>query len=95
MVYQLSQQADFDLENIFDYSIEQFGFNQTQKYISEFDIVFKTLCNNPAKGRKRDEIRKGLRSINKDSHVIFYRVMKTKIHIVRILHHTRDLPQYF
>ncbi len=95
MFYQLSKEADLDLENIIDYSLEQFGFRQTQKYINELHGLFNSLCANPVLGRKRNDLREGLQSTNKDSHIIFYTVLPDRVYIVRILHHTRDLPRHF
>lgn len=45
--YELSVEGDNDLSDIFDYSVEQFGIEQTIKYIAGFERVFEDLCNNP------------------------------------------------
>lgn len=59
-------------------------------------MLFKGgLCNTPLKGRARPEIREGLRSHIQESHIVFYRLIKDRIRIVRILHGSRDLPQNF
>ena len=52
------------------------------------------MLDNPKSGRERFEIRMGLRSIVQNSHVIFYRILKDRIRIVRILHGSRDLPSF-
>ncbi len=49
----------------------------------------------PMTGRERGEIRIGLRSVIKENHVVFYRIVKSRVRIVRILHGSRDLPKYF
>lgn len=67
---------------------------QAIKYLSGFDDVFDNLCNNPETGRERNEIRKGLRSISHESHIVFYRIMDNHIWIVRILHGSRDLIKF-
>lgn len=91
--YELSQEADRDLEDIFDYTLQSFGLDQAVSYVSAFDDVFMMLVENPDAGRRRSEIRTGLRSLAKDNHVVFYRIMKGRIRIVRILHGARDLPR--
>lgn len=91
--YELSQEADDDLEEIFDYTLDQFGAEQAIRYLSGFETIFENLCFHPATGRKRDEIRKGLRSISHISHVVFYRILKDRIRIVRVLHSGRDLQK--
>lgn len=71
--YELSQEADRDLDDIFDYTVHEFGFDQAIAYVSAFEEVFVSLAANPELGRKRDEIRDSLRSFVKGSHIIFYR----------------------
>lgn len=93
--YLLSEIADKDLEEIFDYSINKFGFDQAEKYLLEIENIFQNLVLNPYSGKKRDEIKQGLYSFPKDNHVIFYRILDKQIRIVRILHGSKDLPNYF
>ena len=93
--YILSESADKDLEDIFDYTEVQFGFDQAEKYLIEIENVFQNLVKNPESGRKRDEIKEGLYSFPKDNHVIFYRNLDSHIRIVRVLHGRRDIPKYF
>lgn len=90
----LSEEADKDLEDIFDYTAEQFGVDQAIVYVSGFEAVFDSLSNNPRLGRERYEIRPELRSITKESHVVFYRIMKNNIRIVRVLHMSRDVNNF-
>jgi toxin ParE1/3/4 len=92
--YVLSQEADKDLEDIFDYTADKFGVSQAIEYVSSFDEVFIHLSINPKLGRERNEIKRGLRSPVKDSHVIFYRVMQNHIRIVRVLHASRDVVKF-
>ncbi len=92
--YELSQEADNDLVDIFDYSTAQFGTDQAIKYLNELDQVFQLLCDNPKLGRPRNEIRKELRSITHQSHVVFYRILKDHIRIVRVLHASRDVVKF-
>ncbi len=93
--YHLSQQAKKDLEDIFEYTLEQFSLKQAISYVSSFETTFKKISTHPETGRLRVEIRDGLRSIIHESHVVFYRKEFEKIKIVRILHGSRDLPKQF
>lgn len=93
--YHLSSEADHDLEDIFDYTNSEFGTTQAFEYVSSFDKIFENLCSHPFMGRERNEIRSGLRSIVNERHVIFYRLLKKEIRIVRILHGSKDLPRNF
>lgn len=94
LFYELSVKADKDIEDIFDYTTEEFGPDQAVLYVSGFESIFTELTLNPELGRERPEIRQELRSIAKDSHIIFYRVLIDRIRIVRILHGSRDLPKF-
>ncbi len=93
--YALSLQAELDINVLFDYTEKEFGFDQAITYVSEFEPIFHLLIENPELGKVRDEIKPGLRSIPKDSHVIFYRIMRNHIRIVRILHSSQDVHRYF
>lgn len=94
LFYELSQTADNDLDEIFDYTAAQFGIAQAIKYLSGFEDVFENLCKNPRSGRERIEIRKDLRSVSKESHTVFYRILKDRIWIVRVLHGSRDIAKF-
>lgn len=93
--YELSAEADEDLEEIFDYTHQEFGFNQAVKYLTDLDTIFQVLISSPKIGRVRKEIKAELYSISKQEHVIFYRILKDKIRIVRVLHGNKDLPRHF
>ncbi len=90
----LSEAADADLEDIFDYTLKEFGLDQAVSYVSNFDDTFETISENPEIGRERREIRENLRSLAKDKHVIFYRILNDHVRIVRILHGACDLPKF-
>ena len=94
-IYILSEIADKDLEDIFDYTFNEFGFDQAEKYLLEIEEIFQNLILNPQIGKKRDEIKQGLYSFPKDNHIIFYRILVNHIRIVRVLHGSRDIPKYF
>lgn len=94
-IYILSEIADKDLEDIFDYTVDEFGFDQAEKYLLEIEEIFQNLIVNPQLGKKRDEIKQGLYSFPKDNHIIFYRILDNHIRIVRVLHGSRDIPKYF
>lgn len=94
-IYILSEAADKDLEDIFDYTIEHFGFEQAEKYLLEIEKIFNDLYLHPKSGKTRNEIKKGLYSFPKDNHIIFYRISEKHIYVVRVLHGSRDIPNYF
>ena len=93
--YILSLEADFDLEEVFDFTYFKFGLNQAIKYLTEIEEVFEKLVRNPEIGRTRNEIKKNLLSIPVGEHVVFYRISSDYIVIVRVLYGGRDLPKSF
>lgn len=92
--YILSREADNDLQDIYDYTNEQFGSDQAVKYLSGIGESLDLLCVHPHSGRERNEIRTGVRSISYQRHIIFYRTIKRQIFILRVLHASRDLPKF-
>ena len=93
--YILSREADNDLEKIFDYNLEEFGFNQAVKYLGEIDEVFVKIINTPEIGRSRNEIKKSVYSLPIGSHIVFYTIQIDHIRIVRVLHGAKDMPKSF
>jgi len=92
--YELSPKADRDLEDIFEYTEREFGFDQAIIYVSGFETLFETILTNPKLGKERPEIRKELRSLVHEKHVAFYRILNNRIRIVRILHGNCDVRQF-
>ena len=50
-IYILSEIADKDLEDIFDYTFDEFGFDQAEKYLLEIEEIFQNLIVNPQIGK--------------------------------------------
>lgn len=93
--YELSAETDSDLDDIFDYKKLEHGFEQAIHYLMALELIFKNLVKHPEIGRRRDEIKIALFSITEQEHVIFYRILKKKIRIVRVLHGRNDIPNQF
>lgn len=93
--YRLSEEADKDIEDIFDYTLETFGIDQAVEYLTNLENILTSLPLNPEMGKARSEIKIGLRSFPFVSHIVFYRIMPDHIRIVRFLHANRDIPKFF
>ena len=93
--YELSAAADQDIQDIYDYAAQEYGEDQAESYTLELEIFLEELVRSPEMGRRRDDIRTGLRSFPKGHHVIFYRILADRIRIVRILHSRQDLTRIF
>ncbi len=52
--FYVREKADGDLEGIFDYSVENFGFARAEHYVYEIEPVFYRLAENPSLGTRSD-----------------------------------------
>ena len=89
---QYSRRAEADLVAIGAYTLQQWGVEQTIRYLDQLETCCERLAENPLLGRPCDEIRPGLRRMEQGRHVIFYRQQKKGIVVSRMLHQ-RMLPE--
>jgi toxin ParE1/3/4 len=90
--YRLSRRAEIDLTDIATYSLESWGIDQANRYIDALEACCQRLANNPQMGRTCDHVRPGLRRMEYERHVLFYRAEAKGILVSRILHQ-RMLPK--
>ena len=94
-IYKLSENADFDLEDIYEYSFSEFGFMQAENYLEGIHTLFEQLTLFPNEGILRKEIGENIRSIPYQSHIVFYLAYEKFILIVRVLHQSQNAQDYF
>ena len=83
----LSQQADADLQSIFEYSIVTWGEEQAQRYKGQLAAGFSKLATSPELlGRVREDLPSGYYSYLIKRHLVIYRYTLTTLEIARILH---------
>lgn len=92
--YVLAEAAKNDLQEIYDFGINKFGYAQAKKYLEGLQEYFDALTKNPDMSKQRDEIKAGLYSLPHVSHVIFYRILPDRIRVVRVLHGRNDIPKH-
>lgn len=85
-VFYVHEKADSDLEDIFDYSVEKFGFARAEQYIVDIELTFKELAANPKLGRRFDPDINHYFQYPVESHFIFYAPTNDGVEIFRILH---------
>ena len=93
--YLLSPRAQKDLEEIWNYSVKIWGVDQAETYLRQIQKGIEIVVRTPEVGRSCDHIREGYRKFPAGSHVVFYRMTKGKIDIVRILHERMDIGRQF
>lgn len=94
MTYRLSKKADQDFAGIYRYTYKEFGEHQADKYTDSLEACFLLLCDSPRIGRKVDYISTGLYQHEHQEHLIFYRIRKQEIFIVRLLHKSMDVIKH-
>ena len=94
MTYLLTNEADHDLVEIYDYTASNFSEKQADDYLDQLMSLFDRLEIYPDLGIKRSEIHQEIRSIAIGSHIVFYKPYNKSVLIVRILHHSRDFYKY-
>jgi len=90
--YSFSRLARLDLIEIAEYILDRWGLRQAERYLGSLEECFKLLVQTPQMGRPCDQIRPGYRRIEREKHVVIYRIDQESIFICRILHH-RMLPE--
>ena len=84
--------AQSDIDDILAHTIEHWGAAQLEKYKRILDIAFRKLELNPNIGKT--SLPPDFRSLQAGSHVIFYRIDETSIHVIRILHGRMDFSRH-
>ncbi len=89
----LSQAAKKDLLDIGRYTLEVWGEEQAVRYLGQLDACFHRMAKTPKCGRPCEGIKAGYRRLLEGRHVIFFRVVRKQVQIIRILHE-RMLPTH-
>ena len=83
-----------DLIEIWTYTLNTWGEVQADHYLELVASAIRSLTSEPERGRGRDELRKGYRSVQVEHHVVFYTVSQNEVRIRRVLHEAMDLPRH-
>jgi toxin ParE1/3/4 len=83
--------ADDDLLTIWFYGYLNFGQDLANEYNLGLSDLFEGLTANEL-GRKRKELGNKMFAIPYREHTVFYYAEDNEIFIIRILHHSQDIP---
>ncbi len=89
-----SRRAQHDLDGIADY-IKERDPAAAERWVDLIEARCRLLAEQPRLGRRRDGLRRDLRSLAVGNYLIFYRRTRGGIEIVRVLHGKRDLAALF
>lgn len=86
----LRPQAEADIENIADYTIERWGREQARTYLAALRADIAILSEFAERYPVHEQTGLGLRRMRSGHHLVFYLVEENAIEIVRVLHERRD-----
>ena len=89
----LSKDAYADLAEIGDYGESHFGRKAADDYQDAIDRAFERLALYPRSGEAKPAFGRNVRCLLCHRHRILYEVVNDTVHVLRILHHSRDVPR--
>jgi toxin ParE1/3/4 len=88
-------EAEDDIAAILQFSLDQWGFQQSEEYGAELYEAIENLLLFPKRGTSRPDIFDNARTLVSGKHVIYYRIDGQTISIVRVLHSRLDISRIF
>lgn len=88
--FRLTPRAAADLDEIANYTMDEWGPAQMGAYLRSLNKRFEWLAQNPLAGRERNDVNPGYRSFPEGSHIIFYIVSDEYVDIIGIPHKSMD-----
>jgi toxin ParE1/3/4 len=92
--YRLSKKAQRDLDEIFDYTVGQWGLEQAFRYTDVIEAACAVLASAPQLAQSCGHIRPGYRRRRVEHHVIYLKQTGYGIAVIRILHQRMDAPRH-
>ena len=84
--FEFTADAENDLIHIRQFTLENWGGLQSNKYIMELNETINLLCNNPDIGVECKDIMTESYRFPSKSHVIYYQILKNRLIIFAVLH---------
>lgn len=88
-----SPAAAADLDSIWDYTVEEWGVDQADRYTDDI----QNTCNSLARGEKRGrdvDVRSDYLKHAVGKHFVFFRTTQSGIEVIRILHQSMDVGRH-
>lgn len=86
-----SKRSRTDLEAIWNF-IATSSEENAEAVLERLYVKIEQLRSQPLKGHRRDDLRRGIRCVNSDGFMVFYRCTSVLVRVDRIIHHSRHLP---
>ena len=88
-----SPAAAADLNDIWDYTVEEWGADQADRYTDDIQDICISLARGEKRGRTVD-VREGYLKHAVGKHFVFFRPTDAGIVVIRILHQSMDVGRH-
>jgi len=88
-----SPAAEADIEGIWDYSADNWGPDQADRYTDEIRDARRALASGGKRGKVVD-VRSGYLKLSTGSHMIYFRDHGDRLEIMRVLHGRQDVQRH-
>ena len=93
--YRLTRLAEHDLVKIWEYTVNEWSFDQAEKYIDGLLSSFEAIGAGKRKGKAIDSVRRDYKKALHGKHYIFFRFLPgTVAEIIRVLHVSMDRERH-
>ena len=86
----LRPDAESDIEDVADYTIEQWGVEQAKTYVREIRRATEQLATTALRHATHNTIYPGLRRKRSGMHHIYFLVTEDSVEVLNIIHVSRD-----
>lgn len=94
MLVEVSEAANADLDDVYDYGAEMFGPTAADAYVRRFQAAYALIAEYPYAGPEHATVRPPIRSISCGSHRVYYDVLPDRIVVRRVLHKRADVETH-
>ncbi len=84
--YRLTPDAQSDLIGIRQFTLTQWGADQSRNYLADLRQTLRLLAETPSLGKARPELGVGVLSFPHASHIIYYLVHEQHVVVFGVLH---------
>jgi toxin ParE1/3/4 len=91
MAHRLAPQAKSDLDEIWFYAASKGSPENADRLVDSLTKRFFLLGMHPRAGRRRDDLRAGVRMFPVSDYLVLYRIEGDDVLIQRVVHGSRDL----
>jgi toxin ParE1/3/4 len=90
--YRITRLAQNDVQNIWNYTVDQWSLSQAEKYIDGLFDCFDAVADGTMQTKAVDQIRQGYRKALYGRHVVFFKFGDDQVtEIIRVLHSSMDI----